>query len=88
MPIAIDALKTTVNADYESEIIEKHKDKKVILLTAHRRENIGMPMENIFSAVREIVEEFEDVTVVYPIHKNPKVREIASKYLKIKNIIY
>src|SRR5699024_9927814 len=42
---------------------------------------IGMPMENIFSAVREIVEEFEDVTVVYPIHKNPKVREIASKYL-------
>ncbi|MFA7744535.1 non-hydrolyzing UDP-N-acetylglucosamine 2-epimerase [Salinicoccus roseus] len=78
---AIDALKTTVNAVYESEIIEKHKDKKVILLTAHRRENIGMPMENIFSAVREIVEEFEDVTVVYPIHKNPKVREIASKYL-------
>lgn len=78
---AIDALKTTVNPDYESEIIEKHKDNKVILLTAHRRENIGMPMENIFSAVREIVEEFEDVTVVYPIHKNPKVREIASKYL-------
>ncbi|WP_031545249.1 non-hydrolyzing UDP-N-acetylglucosamine 2-epimerase [Salinicoccus luteus] len=78
---AIDALKTTVNADYESEIIEKHKDNKVILLTAHRRENIGMPMENIFSAVREIVEEFEDVTVVYPIHKNPKVREIADKYL-------
>ncbi|AKG74795.1 non-hydrolyzing UDP-N-acetylglucosamine 2-epimerase [Salinicoccus halodurans] len=78
---AIDALKTTVNENYESEIIEKHKDNKVILLTAHRRENIGMPMENIFSAVREIVEEFEDVTVVYPIHKNPKVREIADKYL-------
>ncbi|WP_411842640.1 non-hydrolyzing UDP-N-acetylglucosamine 2-epimerase [Salinicoccus sp. HZC-1] len=78
---AIDALKTTVNEEYESEIIEKHKDNKVILLTAHRRENIGMPMENIFSAVREIVEEFDDVTVVYPIHKNPKVREIASKYL-------
>ncbi|WP_342387685.1 non-hydrolyzing UDP-N-acetylglucosamine 2-epimerase [Salinicoccus bachuensis] len=78
---AIDALKTTVNAGYKSEIIEKHKDNKVILLTAHRRENIGMPMENIFSAVREIVEDFEDVTVVYPIHKNPKVREIADKYL-------
>lgn len=78
---AIDALKTTVNEAYKSEIIEKHKDKKVILLTAHRRENIGMPMENIFSAVREIVEEFDDVTVVYPIHKNPKVREIAAKYL-------
>ncbi|MCG1009894.1 UDP-N-acetylglucosamine 2-epimerase (non-hydrolyzing) [Salinicoccus sp. ID82-1] len=78
---AIDALKTTVNDAYESEIIDRHKDNKVILLTAHRRENIGMPMENIFSAVREIVEEFEDVTVVYPIHKNPKVREIANKYL-------
>lgn len=78
---AIDALETTVNKDYKNDIIDKHKDKKVILLTAHRRENIGMPMENIFSAVREIVEEFDDVTVVYPIHKNPKVREIASKYL-------
>ncbi|MFC3418851.1 non-hydrolyzing UDP-N-acetylglucosamine 2-epimerase [Salinicoccus hispanicus] len=78
---AIDALNTTVNDAYESEIIDRHKDNKVILLTAHRRENIGMPMENIFSAVREIVEEFEDVTVVYPIHKNPKVREIAKKYL-------
>lgn len=78
---AIDALKTTVNDEYKSDIIEKHKENKVILLTAHRRENIGMPMENIFSAVREIVEEFEDVTVVYPIHKNPKVREIAAKYL-------
>lgn len=78
---AIDALKTTVDDNYQSEIIEKHKDNKVILLTAHRRENIGEPMENIFSAVRDIVDEFEDVTVVYPIHKNPKVREIASKYL-------
>lgn len=84
---AIDALKTTVNENYESEIIEKHKDNKVILLTAHRRENIGMPMENIFSAVREIVEEFDDVTVVYPIHKNPKVREIAAKYLSDHNRI-
>lgn len=78
---AIDALKTTVNEKYQSDIIEKHKNNKVILLTAHRRENIGMPMENIFSAVRETVEEFDDVTVVYPIHKNPKVREIAAKYL-------
>jgi UDP-N-acetylglucosamine 2-epimerase (non-hydrolysing) len=78
---AIDALKTTVDDNYKSEIIEKHKDNKVILLTAHRRENIGEPMENIFGAVRDIVDEFEDVTVVYPIHKNPKVREIAAKYL-------
>lgn len=78
---AIDALKTTVNDDYHSEIIEKHKDNKVILLTAHRRENIGTPMHNIFGAVRQLVDEFEDVTVVYPMHKNPKVREIADQYL-------
>jgi len=78
---AIDALKTTVNEEYHSEIIEKHNDNKVILLTAHRRENIGTPMHNIFSAVRDIVDEFEGVTVVYPIHKNPKVRSIAEEYL-------
>lgn len=78
---AIDALKTTVDESYYSEVIDRHKDNKVILLTAHRRENIGEPMHNIFSAVREIVDEFDDVTVVYPIHKNPKVREIAQEHL-------
>lgn len=78
---AIDALATTVDENYHSDIIEKHKDNKVILLTAHRRENIGQPMHNIFGAVRQIVDEFEDVTVVYPMHKNPKVREIAQEYL-------
>ncbi|CAD2080009.1 UDP-N-acetyl glucosamine 2-epimerase [Jeotgalicoccus coquinae] len=78
---AIDALATTVDENYHSDIIEKHKDNKVVLLTAHRRENIGQPMHNIFGAVRQIVDEFEDVTVVYPMHKNPKVREIAQEYL-------
>lgn len=78
---AIDALKTTVDENYQSDIIEKHKDNKVILLTAHRRENIGQPMHNIFGAVRQLVDEFENVTVVYPMHKNPKVREIAEQYL-------
>lgn len=78
---AIDALATTVDENYHSDIIEKHKDNKVVLLTAHRRENIGQPMHNIFGAVRQIVDEFEDVTVVYPMHKNPKVREIAQQYL-------
>ncbi|CAM4239699.1 non-hydrolyzing UDP-N-acetylglucosamine 2-epimerase [Jeotgalicoccus halotolerans] len=78
---AIDALKTTVDENYHSDIIEKHKDNKVVLLTAHRRENIGQPMHNIFGAVRQLVDEFEDVTVVYPMHKNPKVREIAEQYL-------
>lgn len=78
---AIDAMKTTINENYQSEITEKHKDKRVILLTSHRRENIGEPMHNIFKAVRGIADEFEDVVVVYPMHKNPKVREIANKYL-------
>lgn len=78
---AIDAMKTTINKNYVSKINEKHKGKRVVLLTSHRRENIGEPMHNIFKAVRKIADEFEDVVVVYPIHKNPKVREIANIYL-------
>lgn len=78
---AIDALKTTVKSDYVSEILANAEGRKVILLTAHRRENIGQPMHNIFSAIRRIVDEFEDVEVVYPMHKNPKVREIAAEHL-------
>ncbi len=77
---AIDALKTTVQEDYKSDIIEQ-TDEKIILLTAHRRENIGQPMHNIFRAVRRIVDEHDDVKVVYPMHKNPKVRDIAGLYL-------
>lgn len=78
---AIDALSTTVQDDYHSEIIDAYADKKIILLTAHRRENIGEPMHNIFKAIKRIIDEHEDVTVVYPMHKNPKVREIAAQYL-------
>ena len=84
---AIDALSTTVSENYESEIINRHKDKRIVLLTAHRRENIGKPMENIFKAVRRIVEEHEDVVVVYPMHKNPKVRDIAGQLLSAHNRI-
>ncbi|MBU6113023.1 MULTISPECIES: non-hydrolyzing UDP-N-acetylglucosamine 2-epimerase [Mammaliicoccus] len=84
---AIDALSTTVSENYESEIINRHKDKRIVLLTAHRRENIGKPMENIFKAVRRIVEEQEDVVVVYPMHKNPKVRDIAGQLLSDHNRI-
>lgn len=78
---AIDALKTTVKSDYRSDILDNAGERRVILLTAHRRENIGQPMHNIFSAIRRVVDEFEDVEVVYPMHKNPKVREIASEHL-------
>ncbi|UEX90684.1 non-hydrolyzing UDP-N-acetylglucosamine 2-epimerase [Staphylococcus ratti] len=78
---AIDAMHTTITNDYHSEIIQRHQDKRIILLTSHRRENIGQPMENIFKAARRIVEEIEDAVIVYPMHKNPKVREIAYKHL-------
>ena len=75
----IDALKTTVQDHYDHPILEWAKDSKLIMLTAHRRENLGQPMENMFNAVNRILNEFEDVKVVYPIHKNPKIRELASK---------
>lgn len=78
---AIDAMHTTIDQDYQSEIIQRHQDKRIILLTSHRRENIGQPMENIFKAARRIVEEIEDAIIVYPMHKNPKVRDIARQYL-------
>ena len=79
---AIDALKTTIKKDYNNEIIDWVGQDRMILLTAHRRENIGEPMRNIFRAVRRITEEIQDVKVIYPIHMNPKVREIANSELK------
>ena len=78
---AIDAMKTTIKKNYESDILKKHEDKRIILLTAHRRENIGEPMHNIFKAIKEVVDNNEDVAVIYPMHKNPKVREIVDLYL-------
>lgn len=79
----IDALHYAVRADYkfEDEILNTldYENKKIVLLTSHRRENIGEPMENIFQAVRDVVRENEDVEVVFPIHLNPKVREIAKR---------
>ncbi|WLR50722.1 UDP-N-acetylglucosamine 2-epimerase (non-hydrolyzing) [Bacillus tianshenii] len=78
---AIDALKTTVSNDYQHEVLEKIGDDKMILLTAHRRENLGQPMRNMFKAIKRIVNEHEDVQVVYPVHLNPVVREIAGEIL-------
>ncbi|MBS4175419.1 UDP-N-acetylglucosamine 2-epimerase (non-hydrolyzing) [Bacillus sp. FJAT-49736] len=78
---AIDALKTTVKADYTHEILEKVGDDRLILLTAHRRENLGEPMRNMFRAIKRIVQEQPDVQVVYPVHLNPAVREIAAEIL-------
>lgn len=76
---AIDAMKTTVKDDYNNEIFDWAGEDKLILLTAHRRENLGDPMRNIFKAVRRIVNEYPDIKVVYPIHLNPKVREVANE---------
>lgn len=80
----IDALAYTVKEDYPFEGELAHIDwenHRVVLLTSHRRENLGRPMEEIFSAVKRIVEEFEDVLVVFPRHLNPKVREISEAIL-------
>ncbi len=75
----IDAMKTTVNEQYNNEVLNWVGDSRMILLTAHRRENLGEPMYHIFRAVKRIVDEFDDVKVVYPIHLNPKVRQIANE---------
>ncbi len=75
---AIDALKTTVKKDYTHEILEKIGNDKMILLTAHRRENLGENMKSMFSAIKRIVDEFDNIQVVYPIHLNPLVRDIAN----------
>ena len=78
---AIDALKTTVRDDYDNEHLEWANDSKLIMLTAHRRENLGEPMRNMFKAIKRIVDEHKDVKVIYPIHMNPVVRETANEIL-------
>lgn len=76
---AIDALKMTIKKDYNHPIIDKIGNDRMILLTSHRRENLGNPMKNIFKAVKRIVDSFEDVQIVYPIHLNPEIRNIADE---------
>ncbi|MBC1521866.1 UDP-N-acetylglucosamine 2-epimerase (non-hydrolyzing) [Listeria aquatica] len=78
---AIDALKTTVQEDYSHPILDALGDHRLILMTAHRRENLGEPMQGMFEGVRKIVEERPDVELVYPMHKNPAVREKALSIL-------
>ena len=78
---AIDALKTTIKEDYSNDNLDWAKDSKLIMLTAHRRENLGEPMRNMFKAIKRIVNENPDVKVIYPIHLNPTVREIANEIL-------
>ncbi|KSU83059.1 UDP-N-acetyl glucosamine 2-epimerase [Fictibacillus enclensis] len=78
---AIDALKTTIQEVYTHEVLEKVGKDRMILVTAHRRENLGEPMKNIFKAIKRLVENYEDVQVVYPVHLNPAVRELAAEIL-------
>ena len=76
---AIDALKTTVRDDYTHPELDWASDSRLIMLTAHRRENLGEPMRNMFRAIRRIIDETPDIKVIYPIHMNPVVREAANE---------
>lgn len=78
---AIDALKTTIKEDYIHPELEWASDSRMILITAHRRENLGEPMRNMFNAIRRVLEEHDDLKAIYPIHMNPAVREIAEEIL-------
>jgi UDP-N-acetylglucosamine 2-epimerase (non-hydrolysing) len=78
---AIDALKTTVKNHYSHPVLDRLGQDRLVLMTAHRRENTGEPMENMFRAISRLVEKYEDIQVVYPVHMNPVVREIANRIL-------
>jgi UDP-N-acetylglucosamine 2-epimerase (non-hydrolysing) len=76
---AIDALNTTVSDNYHHNLFDWIGDSRLIMLTAHRRENLGQPMENMFKAIKRVLDENSDVKVIYPVHKNPIVRDIANR---------
>ena len=78
----IDALKTTVKEDYKSKLLSELSGKRLILITAHRRENLGEPMRNMFRAIKRVILEHPDTAAIYPIHLNPEVRKIADEILK------
>ena len=78
---AIDALKTTVRDDYTHSELQWAESSRLILVTAHRRENLGKPMWNMFRAIRRVAEENKDVKVIYPVHMNPEIRKIAREVL-------
>lgn len=78
---AIDAMKYTVKDDYQNRLLEEFSDKKILLVTMHRRENLGEPMVDVFRAINRLVSENSEVAVIFPIHKNPKVRQLAKDTL-------
>lgn len=85
---AIDALKTTVKESYTHPVLEQLNGKPYILLTAHRRENLGEPMRNMFRAINRILKEFPEMNVIYPMHKNPAVREVANEIFDDVNRVH
>ncbi len=78
---AIDALKTTVRNDYKNKYLDWASDSRLIMITAHRRENLGEPMHHMFRAIRRVMEEHPDIKAIYPIHMNPVVRQEADAEL-------
>lgn len=76
---AIDALNTTINDDYTHEHLSWASDSRLIMITAHRRENLGEPMKNMFRAIKRIIDETPDIKAIYPIHMNPAVRDAAQE---------
>lgn len=78
---AIDAFQTTVKTDYSHPVLDKIGDKKMVLMTSHRRENLGEPMERMFKAIRRLADQHEEIAIVYPVHLNPVVQETASRIL-------
>lgn len=78
---AIDALKTTVSNNYSNPIIDKLINKRLVLMTAHRRENLGQNMERMFRAIKRLVETHDDIHVIYPVHLNPVVQQTANEIL-------
>ncbi len=78
---AIDALKTTVREDYTHDQLKWAEGSRLIMITAHRRENLGEPMRNMFRAIKRIVDETPDIKAIYPIHMNPVVRQAANEIL-------
>lgn len=78
---AIDAMKYTVKDDYQNRLLKEFSDKKILLVTMHRRENLGEPMVDVFRAINRLVSENSEVAVIFPIHKNPKVRQLAKDTL-------
>ena len=77
----IDAFKTTVKKDYDHPVLNNLGNKKLVLMTSHRRENLGQPMERMFKAIRRLVDSNDDIVVIYPVHLNPVVKEIAERVL-------